>query len=295
KNSKDITHVLSFTRYTRYLHEIMTGEFTIPESPGLIMLISRYLSILTELDRNNSDFRLILSEDKNRMTIAFRYRNGETGSLPELENAQYVTDLLEQYRYMLPEDCTATIWGQGSRFLALNELIKSDQRRSTAWSLVIVFLITAVTFSSIKYGLFSLIPIVTGIMANYIFMMSFAIPFDMVTIAFSSVTVGVGIDDAIHFILRFRKVHKKYPDNVRGAVHETLVLTGRPITLTSVSIISGLMVLSLGSFVPIRYFGILISVALFNTLMATLFILPACIILWYTFTEWKHKKQQKTL
>jgi uncharacterized protein len=291
KNSVDITHVLSFTSYTRYLHEVMKGESTIPESRGLIMLISRYLSILSEMDRNNSDFRLILSEDKNRMTISFRYRNGDTGSLAELENSQNVIDLLEEYRYMLPEECTSTIWGQGNRFLALNELIKSDQRRSTAWSLVIVFLITAFTFSSIKYGLFSLIPIVTGIMANYIFMMAFGIPFDMVTIAFSSVTVGVGIDDAIHFILRFRKVYKQYPGSVRSAVHETLVLTGRPITLTSVSIISGLMVLSFGSFIPIRYFGILVSVALFNTLMATLFILPACIIFWYTLKERMDKKR----
>ncbi len=283
--SDDITHILSFSRYIRFLHEIMTGSDTIPETKGLIMLISRYLSILTEIERNNSDFRLVLSEDKNRMTISLRYRNGETGSLAELEHSQQVIDLLQETREMLPQECEITIWGQGNRFLALNELIKSDQRRSTAWSLIIVFLITAVTFVSIKYGLFAVIPIITGIMANYIFMMAFGIPFDMVTISFSSVTVGVGIDDAIHFILRFRKVYSFYPDNVKQAMHETIELTGRPITLTSVSIISGLMVLALGSFIPIRYFGILVSIALFNTLMATLFILPSCMLLWFYLGE----------
>jgi len=103
----------------------------------------------------------------------------------------------------------------------------------------------------------------------------FNIPFDMITIGFSSVTVGVGIDDAIHFIIRFKEIRDDYPNDLKKAIRETIEVTGRPIMLTSISIIAGLMVLSFASFMPVRFFGLLISIALFNTLLATLFILPA--------------------
>ena len=106
------------------------------------------------------------------------------------------------------------------------------------------------------------------------------IPFDMVTIAFASVTVGVGIDDAVHFILRFKALYFYRSGSLLPAVKRTIELTGRPIMLTTFSIIGGLLVLTLASFIPIKYFGLLISLALLNTLLATLFILPSGIILW---------------
>jgi predicted RND superfamily exporter protein len=188
---------------------------------------------------------------------------------------------LEQYaEQYIPEEAQYTIWGQVNRMVALNNLIEQDQRQSTALSILIVLILAWITFSSFKFGLLALLPILYGIMSNYIFMYIFNIPFDMVTIAFSSVTVGVGIDDAIHFIIRFRSIYNYRPGNLIPAVKRTIELTGRPIILTTVAIIAGLLVLTMASFVPIQYFGLLISIALLNTLLATLFILPSALIFW---------------
>ncbi len=271
----DITHKMSFSGYVKFLDGVMDGEENIPESPGLIMLLSRYLSLITGMDENNNEMKMLISEDHNQMTIAFRYRDTQNMATIGLENTLSVIAAIDESALLLPGDVEVVTWGNGLRYLSLSDKIQSDQRRSTLASIIVVFLITALTFRSIGFGFFSIIPIAVGIMANYIFMVSFNIPFDMITMGFSSVTVGVGIDDAIHFIIRFKEIEGKSSDSLKQNIKDTIIQTGRPITLTSVSIIAGLMVLSFASFMPVRFFGILISIALFNTLLATLFILPA--------------------
>lgn len=271
----DITHNLSFTGYVKFLDGVMDGHGDIPESPGLIMLLSRYLSLITGMDENNAELGMLIDDEQKQMTISLRYRDTANMATTGLENTEHVLDAVAQSAHLLPDELEVITWGNGERYMALSDMIQRDQRVSTLASILVVFLITSVTFGSLGYGFFSIIPIAVGIMANYIFMVAANIPFDMITMGFSSVTVGVGIDDAIHFILRYRELCRDESLSLSDRIRETVVQTGRPIMLTSVSIISGLMVLSFASFMPVRYFGILISIALFNTLLATLFILPA--------------------
>jgi uncharacterized protein len=129
-------------------------------------------------------------------------------------------------------------------------------------------------------------------MANYIFMYFMNIPFDLVTVGFLSVTAGVGVDNALHFIIRYRRNIKDQRLLPNEAIHLTMVQTGKPIILTSISIILGLLTLTFASYVPIRYFGFLISAALFNTLLATIFILPAMIILFDRAAIWLRRIKQ---
>lgn len=279
-NVPEITHILSFSTYVKFFNSIMNDSSEIPETKGLIMLLSRYMGLISQNSIGNSDLELLIDSDANRITIAFRYTNQGKSQLADLQDSQAVINAIENYTVYLPTDCTYTIWGQSKRFIALSELIESDQRNSTILSLLVVFIIAWITFKSAKYGFLSLFPIIFGIMTNFIFMFLLNIPFDMVTIAFASVTVGVGIDDAVHFILRFKSLYFYRSGSLLPAVKRTIELTGRPIMLTTFSIIGGVLVLTMASFVPIRYFGVLISLALFNTLLATLFILPSGLILW---------------
>jgi uncharacterized protein len=276
----ELTHILSFSSYIRFLNKIMTDSDEIPDSAGLIMLLSRYIGLMSQNELGNNDLSLIIDNDANRVTTAFRYASPSDERLSDLQDSQSVISEIETYAKILPSECSYTIWGQSRRFIALSKLIESDQRNSTLVSLLVVLVIAWVTFRSFKFGVLALLPILFGIMTNYIFMFLLNIPFDMVTIAFASVTVGVGIDDAVHFILRFKSLYFNRSGSLLPAVKRTIELTGRPIMLTTFSIIGGLLVLTLASFIPIRYFGLLISLALLNTLLATLFILPSGIILW---------------
>ena len=154
-------------------------------------------------------------------------------------------------------------------------------------SFLFIFILTAIVFRSIGFGLYALIPLGMGIMLNFIFMFVAHIPMDMTTVMFSIVVIGVGVDNSIHFMLQYRKQINMYPGNVRRVIYHTLKITGRPILLTTASIVGGLLVLCFASFVPIIYFGLLVAMALFFAALGTLLILPVILSL-----DWRVKRNR---
>ena len=140
-------------------------------------------------------------------------------------------------------------------------------------------IIATITLFSLFRGCVSIVPVLVGIMFNYIFMYFTGIPFDLVTIGFSSITFGAGIDDALHYLLRYKYNKDLYTEKkIEDIIIMTMNETGRPIILTTVSIVAGMCVLILGSFTPIKYFGLFMAVALTVAMLASLFILPSVII-----------------
>ena len=101
--------------------------------------------------------------------------------------------------------------------------------------------IGAIAVLSAPFGLAALVPVSVGVMINYIFMWSFSIPFDIVTVGFSSVAIGCGVDDALHFIIRYRLRRKENPQlSTIETVKANIIETGRPIILTTVSVDAGI-------------------------------------------------------
>jgi predicted RND superfamily exporter protein len=96
---------------------------------------------------------------------------------------------------------------------------------------------------------------------------------------FSSVAIGVGIDDSIHLLIQYRRQTRIFHEDKQKIISHTLKITGRPILLTSLSLIVGLLVLTLSSFMPIVYFGMLVSLALLTTTLGALIVLPAMLSL----------------
>ena len=91
--------------------------------------------------------------------------------------------------------------------------------------------------------------------------------------------IGCGVDDALHFIIRYRLRRKENPQlSTLEAVKANIIETGRPIILTTVSVDAGLIMLLFASYTPIQYFGILMCVALTAAMLATLCVLPPVII-----------------
>ena len=119
------------------------------------------------------------------------------------------------------------------------------------------------------------------------------IPFDMVTIGFSSVAIGAGVDDAIHFLIRLkdRRMKEKNESYIKSIQHNILD-TGRPIILTTLSVDAGLLMLLFASFNPIKYFGILMCLALTVAMLSTLLVLPSFLIL---FNKIKNIIDNKTI
>jgi hypothetical protein len=277
----DIIHITSISQYVAFLNNVYSGESEIPNSNGLINMMSRYLILIeNNMESGKSLISDLLNKDGNRIKLQINYFDSEKMNQPSIQCAQRLNDAIENNRYLIGDDVNVVSWSDASEGLHLTNIIKSDQTKSTFISFILVFIFVAILFKSITEGLYTMIPVLTGLLGNYIFMYLTGIPFDIITAIFTSIVVGIGVDDSIHFMNRYNSYQKVYPEFTKTEIIEiTLKETIRPITLTSFSIIGGMLVMLFASYSPIRYFGILLAFALFLTTLSTLILLPSTILL----------------
>ena len=104
------------------------------------------------------------------------------------------------------------------------------------------------------------------------------IPLDMMTITIAAITIGIAVDNSIHYIYRFREEfqkNKSYNQTI-DKCHSTV---GIAILNTSITIVFGFSILFLSNFIPTIYFGIFTGIAMMLALISVLTLLPKLILL----------------
>ena len=104
------------------------------------------------------------------------------------------------------------------------------------------------------------------------------IPLDFMTITVAAVTIGIAVDNAIHYIYRFREELARSGDYV-ATMHVCHANIGKAVFYTSATIIFGFSILVLSNFLPTIYFGLLTGLAMAIALLAALTLLPKLILL----------------
>ena len=275
----DISYSLSFTSYLRFLSHVMYGTNEIPQTRGPVILLSRFMKVLAGDKSDSLGVANLSNEDFSQLVLSFRVYNSKTQKFIDENGLRNLLDGIEtEIANLLPPDIHAEIWGMGLQYLTLSDLLRQNLAKSMLISIALVLVITTVAFRSLKYGVLAIVPLIMGVMFNFMLMGILGIPLDMTTIMVSAVAIGVGVDDAIHFLLHYRMHLREQAGDKQMAVKQTMVVTGRPILLTTVSIVGGLLVLSLASFRPIVYFGILVVVTLSAACASTLVVLPVILL-----------------
>ena len=103
------------------------------------------------------------------------------------------------------------------------------------------------------------------------------LPLDMMTITIASITIGIAVDNSIHYIYRFREEFKKIK-NYKETIDKCHMSVGRAIFNTSVTIIFGFSILVLSNFIPTIYFGLFTGLAMLIAMLAVLTLLPKLIL-----------------
>ncbi len=108
------------------------------------------------------------------------------------------------------------------------------------------------------------------------------IPLDMMTITIAAITIGIAVDNSIHYIYRFKEEFKKINDynKTLDRCHNTV---GVAILNTSITIIFGFSILILSNFIPTIYFGIFTGIAMMLAMMSVLTLLPKLILTFQPF------------
>ncbi|MCK5154270.1 MAG: MMPL family transporter, partial [Spirochaetales bacterium] len=264
----DISYSFSFPGYLNFAGSVMTGESGYFKSRGLNLLVSR---LFKTINKDNN----FVSEDYSKIYIIIRaYDKANSLPIDEEGTITLLNDLESILSSNLNSNIKWEISGTSLNFLKLSNQMRRDFFVSTIAALFLIGTIASISFKSILKGILALIPLLTGIFTSLILMAIFRIPLDMTTIMVSCISIGVGVDDSIHFLLQYNKQLELNPNNHSTAVYETLIHSGRPIVITTLSIVSGLLFLSFAQFQPIRYFGLLIVFTLSTACLATLIILP---------------------
>ncbi len=110
------------------------------------------------------------------------------------------------------------------------------------------------------------------------------IPLDMMTITIAAITIGIAVDNSIHYIYRFKEEFAEIKDYYKTLekCHNTV---GVAILNTSITIVFGFSILVLSNFIPTIYFGIFTGIAMLLAMISVLTLLPRLIL---TFTPFKN-------
>jgi len=103
------------------------------------------------------------------------------------------------------------------------------------------------------------------------------IPLDMMTITIAAITIGIAVDNSIHYIYRFKEEFKKI-NNYNSTVDRCHNTVGVAILNTSITIVFGFSILVLSNFIPTIYFGVFTGIAMLLALISVLTLLPKLII-----------------
>ena len=261
---------------------------------GKVQSISTLVKVFTQLDKGRKpddyDLALIrklmpenvkdslvnpyLSQDANQIHINMRLIESD----PNLRRS----DLIEKIRKYLVEELKfdpETIQFTGMVVL-YNNMLQSLYRSQILTIGVVVFAIMVmfmILFRSFSLALLGIIPNLLAAGTVLSLMGWLGIPLDMMTITIAAITVGIAVDNTIHYIHRFQKEFKvdqnylKTMDRCHGSI-------GKAMYYTSVTITLGFSILALSEFMPTIYFGLLTGAAMVIALLGALALLPILIV-----------------
>jgi len=143
--------------------------------------------------------------------------------------------------------------------------------------LLAIMLMFMTLFRSLKIAIICIIPniIAAGFVLGLMGWLN--IPLDIMTITIAAISVGIGVDNTIHYMHRFRREFPRLA-NYRETMFFCHNSIGRAMYFTSMTIVAGFSILALSNFIPTIVFGLLTSVAMLVALTGSLTLLPQLLI-----------------
>lgn len=219
--------------------------------------------------------RPYISPDGDQLRLSLRMRETASPSrYPEVVSDIRALAVSAGFR---SDDVTATgmymLYGDSLRVLF-------DSQRSTVLAVLLATATMIVLLlRSLKHAALGVVTNCLGAMVILGFMGWVGITLDMMTITIAAITIGIGVDDAIHYLHRFQAEMVQNGDDAAGAINSCHASVGRAAYFTSCVVALGFIVLLLSRFTPTATFGLLTAVAMAVAFVANLLLLPSLLML----------------
>jgi len=216
-----------------------------------------------------------VSVEHNQVRIWARVRDSEK-TLRRNELLKNIARDLPLILNMEPENIHLT-----GLLVMYNNMLQSLYRSQVLTLNMTVLALSAmflVLFRSFRITIIAIFPNLLSIAVVLGVMGWLNIPLDMMTITIAAVSVGIAVDDTIHYIHRFKREFAK-DRNYLNTMHRCHGSIGHAMYYTSITIIIGFSILTMSNFIPTIYFGLLTGLAMLIALIAALTLLPQLLIL----------------
>ena len=159
----------------------------------------------------------------------------------------------------------------------LQSLFKS-QILTLGFVMIGIFVMFLILFRNLTLSLIGVVPnfIAAFFILGIIGLLG--IPLDMMTITIAAITIGIAVDNSIHYIYRFKEefsLSKRYEETLK-LCHSTV---GTAILNTSITIVFGFSILVFSNFIPTIYFGVFTGIAMLLAMVSVLTLLPKLILI----------------
>jgi predicted RND superfamily exporter protein len=184
-------------------------------------------------------------------------------------------------------DAKPLVTGMVSSMYTVMDSMTESQLLSTFISIILATLVLIIVFRNPILGLIAVIPVGLCIIwiVGTIYVLGYA--FNIMTIMVTSLAIGIGIDYAIHATQRFRLTADRTGD-VKKAVSTTIGHTGGALFISALTTASGFGLLIFAPMPPEQQFGIIMSMTIIYSFIASVIVLPPILMKW---GEWRKKKK----
>lgn len=276
KNQPGVDTVVSLADYLALVNREMQGgdpdQFIIPDNSPLM---AQYLLFF-----HPAELRPYVTHDYSRTNILVRHN---------LNDSADINALVSEIRTMLDRGSFGygdyTITGRSVMVAAAVDNIVRGQVLSLGTMAVLLFIIVSILFVSWKPGLLAVLSNLFPIAAIFGIMGFFNIPLNLGTCMVAAITLGIAVDDTLHLMVRYNQVLKDIKNETQaiGAALKAEIL---PVSITTLSLAGGFIVLGFSSFVPVVQFGLLSALVIVIALIADLILTPVLLSTTRLITLW---------
>ena len=206
--------------------------------------------------------------DDERIRLSVLIASSKSNRMREI-----VTFAREQVA-QLPAPLSGTVSGMAVRMDAMQDKLLRTQLLSYATAFAAIFLTILIGLRSLGIMLLATTPNLVPMLAIFTTMTLLGISLDAATVMVASITLGIAVDDTVHFLTHYRRLRFADEEAIPAIIH-TAGAIGPSITITTLTACIGFFTLAFSVFVPIRYLGILAGIAILIALLADLLLLPA--------------------
>lgn len=153
-------------------------------------------------------------------------------------------------------------------------IIIDSQIISLATATIVIWLLLALIFKSFLTGALLTVPVIIAIFLNFVVMWAFGVSLNPATSIVASVGMGVGIDYAIHYYSRFKKLYQ-ISNDFKQSLIEAAAQSSSGIIMNAISVGVGFLVLAFSKYTIIRHMGLIVAFSMVTSAIGALTILPA--------------------